>query len=142
MSMMLGNRGIAAEINVTPLIDVLLTLIITFLVITPTAPRGEQALLPHPADSNNPTAPERTVVVQVSDSGTLTPKLQINYQDVSWDELQARLQEIYTLRAEKVLFVRADRDVDWKFAAQVVGIAHDAGIGSVGLMSASAVNAG
>ena len=135
MSMLLGAKGITAEINVTPLIDVLLTLIITFLVITPVAPRGEQALAPHPGDPKGAPAPERTIVVQVTDSGTKTPKVQINYEDVTWEQLQTRLQDIYKLRAEKVLFVRADSDIDWNFAAQVVGIAHDAGIGSVGLMT-------
>jgi biopolymer transport protein ExbD len=135
MSMLLGAKGITAEINVTPLIDVLLTLIITFLVIQPVAPRGEDAVVPHPADSKSAPAPDRTIVVQVTDSGTKTPRLQINFEDVSWDQLQARLAEIYKLRAEKVLFVRADGDIDWDFAAQVVGIAHNAGIGKVGLMT-------
>lgn len=135
MSMMLGAKGIQAEINVTPLIDVLLTLIITFLVIQPAHPYGEQALAPHPGDPGTPTPVDRTIVVQVTDSGTKIPKLQINYEDVSWNQLQARLQDIYKLRAEKVLFVRADKDIDWDFAAQVVGIAHSAGIGRVGLMT-------
>jgi biopolymer transport protein TolR len=133
--MLLGAKGIHAEINVTPMIDVLLTLIITFLVITPVAPQGEQALVPHPGDPKGAPPPDRTIVVQVTDSGTKIPKVQINYEDVSWDQLQARLQDIYKLRAEKVLFVRADTDVDWDFAAQVVGIAHNAGIGTVGLMT-------
>ena len=142
MSMLLGAKGITAEINVTPLIDVLLTLIITFLVITPVAPRGEEALAPHPADPNtaNTVAPDRTIVVQVTDSGSKVPKVQINFEDVSWDQLQARLQDIYKVRAEKVLFVRADSDVDWDFAAQVVGIAHNAGIGKVGLMTPKLAN--
>ena len=135
MSMMLGAKGIHAEINVTPLIDVLLTLIITFLVIMPAHPYGEEALAPHPGDPTSATPVDRTIVVQVLDSGTKIPKVQINYEDVSWDQLQARLQDIYKLRAEKVLFVRADSDVEWDFAAQVVGIAHNAGIGKVGLMT-------
>ena len=135
MSMMLGAKGIQAEINVTPLIDVLLTLIITFLVIQPAHPYGEQALAPHPGDPKAAASPDRTIVVQVLDSGTKIPKLQINYEDVSWDQLQARLEGIFKLRAERVLFVRADKDVDWDFAAQVVGIAHNAGIGKVGLMT-------
>jgi len=135
MSMMLGAKGIQAEINVTPLIDVLLTLIITFLVAMPYHSEGEQALAPHPGDPTKATAPDRTIVVQVTDSGTKIPRVQINYEDVSWDQLQSRLQDIYKLRAEKVLFVRADNDIDWDFAAQVVGIAHNAGIGKVGLMT-------
>ncbi len=135
MSMMLGSRGIQAEINVTPLIDVLLTLIITFLVAMPSHPYGEQALAPHPGDTTTATPVDRTIVVQVTDSGSKIPKVQINYEDVSWDQLQARLQDIYKLRAEKVLFVRANSDIDWDFAAQVVGIAHNAGIGKVGLMT-------
>ena len=135
MSMMLGSKGVHAEINVTPLIDVLLTLIITFLVAMPAHPYGEEALAPHPGDPKNAAPVERTIVVQVIDSGARVPKVQINYEDVSWDQLQARLQDIYKMRAEKVLFVRADKDIDWDFAAQVVGIAHNAGIGKVGLMT-------
>jgi biopolymer transport protein TolR len=103
MSMMLGNRGISAEINVTPMIDILLTLIITFLVITPFDSQGEKVVAPHPADPKSAAAagPDRTIVVQVSDSGSKIPRVQINYEDVPWEQLQARLQDIYKLRAER-----------------------------------------
>ena len=138
MAMSLGGSGISAEMNVTPLIDVLLTIIVIFMVATPFQTHGEKAIVPQPGKPGDAPPPVRTVVVQVVDSGTETPLLRINQEDVSWDQLAGRLQEIYKLRAERVLFLQADGDISWEYAAKVVGIAHFAGIDSVGLMPAKA----
>ena len=134
-----GAGGPTADINVTPLIDVLLVLLIIFMVITPLTPKGLQALVPQPPKDQQQKQVEptdRTIVVQVIKSGGAEPALKINQEDVTWDKLQSRLEEIYKTRAEKVMFVKADTDLPFADVAQVIDIAHSAGVDKVGLITA------
>src|SRR5207253_6026981 len=105
MSMAVGpSGGQSADINVTPLIDVLLVLLIIFMVITPLTPKGLDALVPQPPPPNQPknTQPDRTIVVQVIDRGPgQTPGVKINQDDATWDNLQGRLTDIFKTRAEE-----------------------------------------
>src|SRR6478609_7548896 len=95
------SGGQSCEINVTPLIDVLLVLLIIFMVITPLTPQ------PPPKDAPKNQNNDRTIVVQVIDRGPgQTPGLKINQDDVTWDGLQGRLTDIFKTRAEKVMFVK------------------------------------
>jgi biopolymer transport protein TolR len=112
-------------------------LLIIFMVITPLTPKGLDALVPQPPkdQSKQPPSTDRTVVVQVIKAPG-QPALKINQEDVAWDKLQGRLEEIYKTRAEKVMFIKADTDLYFADVAQVIDIAHSAGVDKVGLITA------
>jgi biopolymer transport protein TolR len=139
MSFSMAGGGVRGpEINVTPLIDVLLTLIIVFMVVVSMdKDQGETAQIPQPDQKQTAEASQsRTVVIQVAwTKEDQPPTVEINHEEVRWEDLETRLAEIYLKRAEKVVFVRGDADVDFQYVADVIDVAHHAGVQRVGLLT-------
>lgn len=131
-----GGGPSSPQMNVTPLIDVLLVLIIIFMVVvSQEKPTGDIAEVPQPARSDQPPPPVRTIVVQLT-GGTSdgVPALKINTEEVAWKDLHERLQRIFVSRAERVAFIKGDSDIDFQYVAEVVDIARNSGVEKVGLL--------
>src|SRR5580698_6581579 len=132
-----GGSGAMGEINVTPMIDILLVLLIIFMVIVPTVPHGLDALVPQPP--KNPQQQQqpndRTIVVQVIYHPGAAPLYKINETDVQKTDLLARLTEIYSNRAERVMFVKGDDNLDFRYVAEVIDIGRAANVDHIGLMT-------
>lgn len=130
-----GDKGGAmVDMNVVPLIDILLVLIIIFMVITPMMPKGLDTLVPQPSP-NQPQSQElqaKTVVVQVEPNG----RLKINQEDTSWEGLGPRLEQIFKERAEKVAFVKGDDSVLFADVARAIDVMRSSGVDKVGLITA------
>jgi biopolymer transport protein TolR len=130
-----GSKGGAvAEMNVVPLIDILLVLLIIFMVITPLTPKGMDTLVPQPSPNKEQSQEinDKTVVVQVAMNG----KLKINSEDATWEGLGPRLEQIFKERAEKVAFIKGENEVQFMEVARAIDIMRGAGIDKVGLITA------
>ena len=137
MAFSMGSSGGAmGDINVTPMIDVLLVLLIIFMVIVPVTPKGLDALVPQPPKNPNQQQPnDRTIVIQVLYKPGASPDYKINETPVQKSELLAKLTDIYANRAERVMFVKGDDDIDFRYVAEVIDIGRAANVDHIGLMT-------
>ncbi len=126
-----AKKGSFAEMNVVPLIDILLVLIIIFMVISPVTPRGHEALLPRTASIELPRR-DAVVVVQLLASG----QLKVNGEDQTWDGLGGRIEQIFAQRAERVAFVKSDVAVEFASVVRAIDIMRSHGVEKVGLITA------
>jgi biopolymer transport protein TolR len=135
MAMAVGGSksGPRCDINMTPMIDILLVLLIIFMVITPLTPHGLEALAPEPPDKKNQPPPDqdRTVVIVIDKDKSM----HINNEDTDMDKLQGRLEQIFKTRAERVVFVKGDPDLEYQVVARAIDEAKGAQIDKVGLMT-------
>ena len=130
-----GSRGLSSDINVTPMIDILLVLLIIFMAVTPVMPKGLEALVPLP--DQNSSQPDAAIVLQIRHTNTGQPAYKINDANVAKSELAGRLQTIFSARATKVMFIEADKDMEFGPIANGIDIAKGAGVDHVGLITPS-----
>jgi biopolymer transport protein TolR len=133
-----GKLGTMAEMNVVPLIDILLVLLVIFMAVRPQTQFGLPTDLPQQGDTKTRTSPPpEVIVVQVFSDGTL----RINQDPVLWQDLQGRLQEIFKMRASRVAFVRGDSTLEFSDVARAIDVMRGSGITTVGLMTPELENA-
>jgi len=134
MSLQRLQKGSDTEMNVTPLIDVLLVLLIIFMVMQPNRRLGEKAEIPQTTPQAT-MPPESAIVVQLQEQGGGSrPALKVNSEEVSWNDLERRLRNIFEARADKTAFLTGDPGIEFQSFAEALDITHRAGADRVGLM--------
>jgi biopolymer transport protein ExbD/biopolymer transport protein TolR len=131
-----GTDKAVSDINVTPLIDVLLVLLIIFMVIVPVTPKGLETLIPQPPknpqqDQTN----DRTIVVSIQANGKGEPSYLINQDVFAKSQIEPKLAEIFATRQEKVMFVKGDASLDFSKVAEVIDMGHEADVDNIGLIT-------
>src|SRR5581483_9147625 len=132
MAMSLGGNGQRAQINITPMIDILLVLIIIFMVITPPQSTGLPALVPQaapPETASAPPAPAHDIVLSVHEAG-----VQLNQEPIALDRLHDRLVQLFAHGGNPTIFLRGDRDLEFRRVAEVIDIARGAGVNRMAFM--------
>jgi len=129
-----GAGGLHADMNVTPLIDVLLVLLIIFMVIVPVIPRGINSSVPQPSKGQDPHS-EATIVLQVLAGPSGQTVYKINQDAIAIGDLSRRLSAIFSTRADRVLFIKGDESLDFAIVAEAMDIGRSAGAERVALLT-------
>jgi biopolymer transport protein TolR len=132
-----GTGRTVSEINVTPLIDVLLVLLIIFMVIVPVTPKGLGALIPQPPAKAD-VSPSSTIVVSVVANAKGELRYLINRDLTAKATIEPKLAEIFATRQEKTMFVKADESIEFSRVAELIDMGHQAQVDNIGLIKADA----
>ncbi len=130
MGVVAGRRGIVSDVNVVPLIDILLVLLVIFMII-PHRQKGLDAAIPQQSDGNGPGVLTEPILVQIASNGSV----RIDQSEVQLDQIGARLKQSFARRSERVAFLQADRSLEFQAVAQVLDLMHSAGASPIGLLS-------
>jgi biopolymer transport protein TolR len=120
-----------AQMNVTPMIDVLLVLIIIFMLIVPVPPRGLNALVPQESPPGQPSSPSQDLVISIRADGTVL----LNQDVVELANLEERLKQVFKTNTNRPIFIRGEGKLDFEKVAQVIDLAKGAGLERIGLMT-------
>ena len=130
MSMQTTARGLTNDINVTPMIDVLLVLLIIFMLVVPMSRKAIDLQLPDPTEQQSSETPPPQIVLEVMPG----EKYFVNKEAIPKERLQARLQEIYDGRPEKIIFVKgAPKAVKYEQVIYAMDVARGAGVKVIGI---------
>jgi biopolymer transport protein TolR len=130
MGFVVGRRGIVSEMNVVPLIDILLVLLVIFMII-PHRQKGLDAVIPRQQTDRADYDPPETIIVQIASDSSV----RINQSEVPFEQLGGRFQYIFGRRSNRAAFLQADRSLEFQAVAQVLDLMHSAGATPIGLMS-------
>lgn len=126
-----GKKGAMADINITPYIDILLVLLIIFMVITPVRQMDLDVKVPQTSQDLNAAVDPSVIVVSIGESA----RIAINNEETSIGNLGPKLQEIYSKRSNKNMFVSASAKLPYGDVVKVIDIAKGAGVGDIGLLT-------
>ncbi len=135
MGMALGAKRPVNDINVTPLIDVVLVLLIIFMVLTPLAEKQMYMRVPEYEPAMQPVAPDQVPPDQTVLTLRANGHVLLNKQEMTVDEAMQRLHVAYDGRPSKVLFFNAEDAAKYDLAVRVLDAAHQAGVNTIGMMT-------